>query len=378
MFKDEDALRVHERMEAHLACPNVSLSDYRQTKRLSLSAEVLPLTRIYLDTKYWLKFRDVSLGRDNCPVLKELLGKIRNGCGQRKLICPVSYAALIELFRQEDRDTRNATAELMDELSGGVCLLVPHHLLGVELDCLLRATIFDDRKWYTPKELVWTKVGYWVGECTLTESFLPQDVSTAIQKAMDDVICELKVVDLANNRPPSCNSTRTEYEYVADLLTKMKKEMPHAPNNFKSVFLTELDGLLDVNHEVLEEVMAGVCHEMGHEGEISREDKTEGGAFVKKLIWNAYRLKKLSNHLPQLHIGASLHAIVRMDAKRKYNANDFEDFRHAGSALPYCDIFLTEKYLRHLLCSNPLNMDSLYKTSIAVNAAEALNIIGDI
>ena len=66
-------------------------------------------------------------------------------------------------MKQSDRETRKATAELMQAFSGGVCIQVPDWLEKLELrqramKGLLGSEAPDLNEW------IWTKVGYVAGE----------------------------------------------------------------------------------------------------------------------------------------------------------------------------------------------------------------------
>jgi hypothetical protein len=96
------------------------------------------------------------------------------------------------------------------------------------------------------------------------------------------------------------------------------------------------------------------------------------GRLLANAIYNAFRI---TTQLPTIRIGAGLHAALRWDRKRKYKANDLFDFRHAEAALPYCDYFLTERSLRHLLQDRNLRFGDLFPCKVYSEAAEVLDAL---
>ena len=100
--------------------------------------------------------------------------------------------------------------------------------------------------------------------------------------------------------------------------------------------------------------------------------------MVRGLIESALKAGKVQARFPQLHINASLHAALRWDNRRTYKRGDCEDFRHAGSALPYCDYFLTEKSLAHLLCNKPLELDLEYETNVFSDSESAIRALSQL
>jgi hypothetical protein len=79
------------------------------------------------------------------------------------------------------------------------------------------------------------------------------------------------------------------------------------------------------------------------------------------MIREAFRNKRITTEMPSISIPAALHALVRLDRNRNYKKGDFEDFRHATSAIGYCDMFLTEASLRHLVYDSNLGCESNYQ-----------------
>ena len=79
--------------------------------------------------------------------------------------------------------------------------------------------------------------------------------------------------------------------------------------------------------------------------------------------------------MPSLRIPATLHAAIRWERNRKYEANDMHDIGHASTALPYFDTFLTEHSLRHLLTRKDLGLDRLYDCMVVSDPRVATETI---
>ncbi len=98
----------------------------------------------------------------------------------------------------------------------------------------------------------------------------------------------------------------------------------------------------------------------GQRADPAETAKGEAGRLVANMIYNGFRLNKLTSELPSLWLGAGFHAAVRWDLKRKFKANDMPDFRHAVAAIPYCDYLPDEKSLRHLVSDKNLRLETLF------------------
>jgi hypothetical protein len=355
-------------LKHHLAHPEISVSDHRMTQRLSLAKRVLEISRVYLDTKFWLILRDVSVGKRVIQADVDLLDVLRQLRTKNIVICPLSYSSIHELWRQDDRDSRRATAKLMDELSDAICIQPPHVLFDMELRYWLYSVLYVQNPMRQPRDLVWTKAAYYVGEPLLECDALAADQLLAMQKSIDDSMFEMGVSALVEAHA-ECPPRDDGGDAFAAELTRGKME--HHVASFDELYLHEIEGGLDGHKEICAEIMARLSRMTGFKGEMSEDDRAASGTVLCKLIRAAVKAGKVRTEIPQLHINASLHAALRWDRNRRYKRGDFEDFRHAGSALPYCDFVLTEKSLRHLLCNKPLSLDSDYGTSVYFDSGTA-------
>lgn len=101
------------------------------------------------------------------------------------------------------------------------------------------------------------------------------------------------------------------------------------------------------------------------------KDLTQG---VSNLIFQAYKLGKLSTEFPQLHINSGIHAAIRYK-NHTYNKGDFYDHLNASVALPYCDLFLTERVMGNLLTDKLLEYDKVYNCQVLWKDEEILEIL---
>ena len=76
--------------------------EYYNLKTIELEQELLSYKKIYLDTKYWVLFRDVALGRNKDNRLCEIFSIIQKNIDLGKIICPISYDIFIEITKQKD------------------------------------------------------------------------------------------------------------------------------------------------------------------------------------------------------------------------------------------------------------------------------------
>ena len=89
------------------------------------------------------------------------------------------------------------------------------------------------------------------------------------------------------------------------------------------------------------------------------------------LFCAAVEKRKVRVVLRTIHIEALCHAAIRWDKKRQLTGNDLHDFHHAGAALAYCNVFLTEKPLQALLHQKHLGLTQDFPCKIISAIPEA-------
>lgn len=70
-----------------------------------------------------------------------------------------------------------------------------------------------------------------------------------------------------------------------------------------------------------------------------------------------------------------MHASIRWDLKRQFKKNDLHDIRHAQTALPYFDVFLTEHSLRDLVTRKNIKFHEKYNCNVYSHPNEAIECV---
>lgn len=348
----------------HLQHPDVDAITYTQKRRRDWGKQAASKRRIYLDTKYWIYVRDVYLGREQKPIHVQIASELRRlrECGST--ICPISYPVFAELLYQTDKATRGATAKMIDELSGGFAIQPPDPLFGCEFVYFYHRIIHPQVELIPIEQMVWTRVGFVLGDTfiSLDDNSVDPLVANAIQKAMDDVLWSCSFEDMVEVMPLSDGTDQRVNHDLASKLTSGKFEHQKAKDQFHSLFLDEVDGVLESHHLAIGEYLQqqAVLEGKSVEG-TSKPELCFAGKMVSRMIREAFRNKRITTEMPSVSIPAALHALVRLDRTRNYKKGDFEDFRHATSAIGYCDMFLTEASLRHLVYDSNFGCESNYQ-----------------
>ncbi|MBU3641685.1 hypothetical protein [Polynucleobacter sp. Fuers-14] len=355
MFGGSNSSLESSRIAFHRLNPDVSLQSYIHNKRCQLGAAVSSMQRIYLDQRFWIMFRDASVSHGEDKVIFDLLALLKNLVSKGKVICPISESVFIELLKQSDKSTRRATAQLIDELSLGISLISFEERVRQEIcnSFYGQAGIID----LIPlQQLVWTKLANVLGETHPFNMPFSRDEELVIQKAFSDLIWNTSLVDLQGyiDVPLQLNQ-----EALATQLNAENNAHQSMIGSYPQAFRAEFEGGLSL----FQYEMSALVKEL-----IER-----GLDFDVKLAHlNKKEFKVFSQSIPSLYIYAACHAAVRWNKTKNLCGNDLFDFHHAAAALGYCDVFLTEKPLAHMLSQRHLGL-AKHKCEIFWSPASALN-----
>jgi hypothetical protein len=253
---------------------------------------------------------------------------------------------------------------MIDELSCGFAIQPPDQLFGCEFVYFYHRIIHPNVELIPIEQMVWTRVGFVLGDTflSLNDNSIDPLVANAIKKAMDDVLWSCSFEDMVEVMPLSDGADQRANHELASKLSSGKFEHQKANDQFDSLFLDEVDGVLESHHLAIGEYLQQQSVLAGHTvGGTGKSELCFAGKMVSRMIREAFRNKRITAEMPSVSIPAALHALVRLDRNRNYKKGDFEDFRHATSAIGYCDMFLTEASLRHLVYDSNFGCESNYQ-----------------
>jgi hypothetical protein len=257
-----------------------------------------------------------------------------------------------------------------------VCILPFHERIELELYHFIESSR-NPQNVYKLNELAWSKIGYILGFLTPISNELPKDIDLAFQKYYADHIWTITLVDMLNVMEfEKVDSKIFHNEDITYELNKGKFENQDVHGSFKSVYISEIQGILDVHRDTISNLLENIyLQDTGKSPTNEEKFDTSCYQMLSNLIYSAFRLNKIRNQLPSIRIGAGLHAAVRWDKHRKYQANDLYDFKHAIAALPYFDLFFTECSLCHLVDDGNLKYKDLFACKTVYKPSDALSLV---
>ena len=365
--------------DKHRREPNKTLDSYVKEKRLILGQEIKNVKKVYLDTKFWLLLRDAYLMREQSQLHTELLSLLIHLVNIKSIICPISQDIIIEISKQSDNKTLRKSIEILDILSKGISLISLYERHRLELLSFVRKNISGEDSIYTIDEFAWTKAPYVMG-FTYPHMFeYSKEDNLAIQKAFFDQMWTTSLVDMVEVMGIDNLHKMPKLQDISADLNEGKNDHKDENNTFEQMFLSELAGILDFYIPDFKDIIQYMYQkETGHVPSKEELANDNSGQMLANLIYHAFRLKKITKELPSFRISAGLHSALRWDTKRKIKPNDIHDLHHAVSAIPYCDLFFTERSLKDLVTRKNLAYDKLYNCTIAAHLDEAIQSLKQI
>lgn len=330
----------------------MSIEQHSRARQVQLGRDILSCKKIYLDACFWILLRDTELGLRVGVPERKLLHFLRRGVRGGKLICPVSATVFIELMKQPfTAIRRQATAELIDELSLGVTAVDPKTLLQLEIHCfLLKAR--GDTAIYDMQELIWTKVAYVLGaRYPVIPSLSPEDQLT-IQSRFFDHLWDQSLFTIINIIG-AANAPGDNFRHLSSETNVQNQQHRDELKSFEGTYDIELRGSIEFAGEIAADVIDVLASkDAGRSFKPTSEERSTAVKSCRNLLYFAAKKPQNRSALRSLHVGAAIHASMRWDKKRKFKPNDYYDFQHATIALAYCDAFFTEIPL-HVLVTRP-------------------------
>lgn len=330
-----------------------------RSRQIELARGIQHRKKIYLDTCFWISARNAVLDATATAEERKLLHLLRRGVRAGKWICPVSESTFVEVMKQTDPTTRNATAALIDELSLGVSLTSGRTRIATEIAHFFHAAT-GENDLYAMKELVWTKLSYALGYLHLTIAGLDADTELRMQAEVFDEIWKSPLTAIAEKvGSDDRRGNRDMRESAATIDADIKRHQPSLVS-FEQTYRDEIAGAADICHPILVDVIAQKAERAGHmPPSVDTPASKENARICRNLLVGAFEKPETRKSLRSMHIHASLHAGLRWNKGTKFVANHFFDFEHATAALAYCDAFFTEGFLANLVNARHINLGAL-------------------
>lgn len=345
--------------EKHRSEQHVSFEKFHHGLHKALRRRVERVARVYLDTCYWVRLRDVILGRPVADDYVVLLARLRELKAADRILCPLSFPMYHELAKQSDDHTRRTMASLMDELSEGICIQPPNQIERIELKRhILRSVLGPEAP--DVGEWLWVKASGICGEMIpVPKAKWSEENVTLIQKVFLESQWNHSISTLAEfyrKHPADDVLTSLAEAYNTDAQKYREQQVP-----FERVWHEEMANLFKPLWE-------------NHFEAIARQVWDQFPAECAEALEKEGSIKPDPMCLATLQIKARLHAAFFVSSgAMKFESNDLVDALHAAVSLPYFDAVFLERPLAIRLKTKPLEFEKEYGATVMWNPSEVLD-----
>jgi hypothetical protein len=360
-------------LEEHRARPEITFDQHLASLEEDVAQEALGRARVYLDLRYWIFLRDADLGKPQKPVHAKLLEEMLRGVCEGRFVCPITEAVFFEVDRQGNTERRMQTVRMIDRLCRGIVIKNSCERAVCEIHDFFDAAIVGKELPMFPCRRVWVRPYSFLGTPQISGWGAAEDL--AINKAFLSYAWTRSLEDLLTDTPVPDDESDDALRANAVRITESSAK--HAPEmrSFEQVFVDEVAGLIDAHRAEICHVFRPYAAEMLRAAGADGHDPSTVEQHGLDLAYSAAAGPKPQRALPLIRTLAGLHAFIRWQRRRAFTFNDIFDLRHAAAAIPYCDVFLAEKFMKTACTSSLLDFGAAYSTLIICDEDEALDAV---
>ena len=363
-------------LAAHRAEPEVSFRQHLASMEEEAAREALAKKRVYLDLKYWIFLRDADLGKPQKPIHVNLLEALLRGVSEGRIICPITEAVFFEVDRQGNTERRMQTVRMIDRLCRGIVIKNSGDRAVCEINDFFDAAIVRHELPTVPCRRVWVRPYSFLGTPQVSGWGAAEDL--AINKAFLSYAWTRSIEDLLTDTPVPDDDHDDALRANAARITELSAERAPKMQSFEQVFVDEVAGLIDAHRAEIGHAFRPHAAAMLRGIGAGDQDPATVEQHGLNLAYSAAAAPKPQNALPFIRIIAGLHAFIRWQRQRAFTFNDIFDLRHAAAAIPYCDVFLTEKFVKTACTSSLLDFSTAYSTRIICDERKALDAVSQL
>jgi hypothetical protein len=360
-------------LEYHRARPEITSAQHLASLEEEAACEALGTARVYLDLRYWIFLRDADLGKPQKPVHAKLLEEILRGVAEGRFVCPITEAVFFEVDRQGNTERRMQTVRMIDRLCRGIVIKNSCYRAVCEIHDFFEAASVRQELPTVPCRRVWVRPYSFLGTPQISGWGAAEDL--AINKAFLSYAWTRSLEDLLTDTPVPDGSSDDALRANAVRITESSAKHVSEMRSFEQVFADEVAGLIDAHRAEIGHAFRPYAGAMLQAAGADSHDPSTVEQHALNLACSAIATPKPRRAFPLIRILAGLHAFIRWQRQRAFTFNDIFDLRHAAAAIPYCDVFLTEKFVKTACTSSLLDFGTAYGTRIICDDDEALDAV---
>ncbi len=315
---------------------------------------------VYLDQNKWIDLAKARVGRADGQKYQAVLEKITEVVDHGKAIFPLSWIHFVETRKKHNLKKRKELAEVMAEISQGIAIVPKSKIMNWELERAI-AMAFGE----TPSTMP-SVFGYGMS-MIFGRNFIEKDMNDQPHLKTDYFINRAKTI--LSNKEATLSFLVGDDEVLNSKVVNGLRDInePFVAKMEKSRGQDKRD-----NDDFQERLyLAVLTKELQPKliALLGDHDKTMNDFFSLGLD----NVRKFFHDVPTLDVEIGLALSLNKHWDRKLKVNDTSDIAFACISIPYCDVVVTEVFLRTLTIRQKI--DKKYDTNIISDLNDLLPIL---
>jgi|DewCreStandDraft_4_1066084.scaffolds.fasta_scaffold35254_3 hypothetical protein len=315
---------------------------------------------VYLDQNKWIDLARARTGRADGQKYQIVLKKIREVVRQDKAVFPLSWIHFVETRKKRDLKKRKELAEVMAEISQGIAIIPKSIVMNWELHCAI-ATAFGETSAPMPSVF-----GYGM-PMIFGRNFLEKEMNSRSDLKSDYLVDRAKKI---------LSSKESVVNFLVGDDENLTSKVLQGLREINEPFVTRLEKSREQDRkdtdDLQERVYLGVLTlELQPKliAALGNHGKTMNDFFSLGLE----NVRKFFHAVPTLDVEIELALSLNKHWDRKLKVNDTSDVAFASISIPYCDVVVTEVFLRTLATRRKI--DKKYETVVISDLNDLLPIL---
>lgn len=318
---------------------------------------------VYLDQNKWIDLAKARVGRADGQKYQAVLEKITEVVSQGKAVFPLSWVHFVETRKKRDLKKRRELAEIMAEISQGTAIIPKSIIMNWELEYAI-AMAFGET---------------------------PTPIPSVFGNGMSMIFGRNFIEKEMNDQP----HLKTDYliNRAKTILSDREATISFLVGDDEDLNSKVVNGLRDINEPFVARIEKSREQDRGDNDDL--QERVYLAVLTKELqpklipmlgnhrkTMNDFfslgldNVRKFFHDVPTLDVEIELALSLNKHWDRKLKVNDTSDIAFACISIPYCDVVVTEVFLRTLATRQKI--DKKYDTKIISNLNDLLPILDNL
>lgn len=315
--------------------------------------------RIYLDQNKWIDIARAFYGRPDGKQFENILKKISEKVEAKEIILPLSALHFLETAKPEDKGRRERLAKFIFKLSNGFGLLPFYSLRKLEIINAIYKKLGEPKKIINLYDFAVDKKGLFY---SFGSQLAIKSSNDLIKESLDEFINDEETIIRLMGEFLNRDLFKEMKKEDIEMLEFFEKERAKIAGKYDKETVKKIV-LWDIIQNSLLPMFPDIFNGLG----INMKIFTDNYLSEEKSIMSFFY------DIPTVNVFVNLQVARDLEIQKRVDKNDVYDIGYLSTALPYCDIIVTENFW----CAKikEYGLDKVYGKQVLTDINDLLDII---